>query len=164
MRRVVTGVGPDGRSRVMSDGGAPVAFGSGGTGAFGSAPIPGDTTASGPNSSVVHELWSLGADPSVTVEDPTSALESFVVDIAPGATKWIITEMGPGTFGAMHSTPTIDYGLVVRGDIELGLEDGSVHLFAGDAVVMNGVRHSWLAGPEGCVIATVLVGLRSAER
>jgi quercetin dioxygenase-like cupin family protein len=53
---------------------------------------------------------------------------------------------------------------VVAGDVELGLEDGSVHLHAGDAVVVNGVEHSWLAGPDGCLIATVMVGLRDAER
>jgi hypothetical protein len=46
----------------------------------------------------------------------------------------------------------------------LGLEDGSVHLAAGDAVVVNGVEHSWLAGPDGCLIATVMVGLRDSER
>jgi hypothetical protein len=39
-----------------------------------------------------------------------------------------------------------------------------VHLYPGDAVVMNAVRHSWKAGPDGCVIATVMVGVRNAER
>jgi quercetin dioxygenase-like cupin family protein len=84
--------------------------------------------------------------------------------VAPAATKWIITEMGPGLVAAMHDTPTVDYGLVVRGDVELGLESGSVRLFAGDAVVVNGVLHSWRAGSDGCVIATVQVGLRASER
>ena len=72
--------------------------------------------------------------------------------------------MGPGLVAPMHHTPTIDYGLVVRGDVELGLEDRSVHLHAGDSVVVNGVEHSWLAGPDGCLIATVMVGLRDSER
>jgi quercetin dioxygenase-like cupin family protein len=53
---------------------------------------------------------------------------------------------------------------VVAGDVELGLEDGSVRLSVGDSVVVNGVEHSWLAGPNGCVIATVMVGLRESER
>ena len=73
--------------------------------------------------------------------------------------------MGPGLTAPMHSTPTIDYGVVVAGDVELGLEDGSVRLSRqGDSVVVNGVEHSWLAGPNGCVIATVMVGLRESER
>jgi hypothetical protein len=44
------------------------------------------------------------------------------------------------------------------------LENGSVLLQAGDALLVNGVLHSWRAGPEGCKIATVLVGLRSGDR
>jgi hypothetical protein len=47
----------------------------------------------------------------------------------------------------------------------MGLEDGTVvQLSGGDAVVVNGVMHSWQSGPNGCTIATVLVGLRPEER
>ena len=166
MRRVVTGVGADGRSTVCSDGPAPVAFAPrpDGSGSFGLRRVEGGTLDPGPGSSVVNELWSLTGDPSVTTDDPTINLESFGVDVPAGETRWIITQMGPGLAAPMHSTPTIDYGMVVQGDVELGLEDGSVHLHAGDAVVVNGVEHSWLAGPDGCVIATVMVGLRDSER
>ena len=166
MRRVVTGVDADGRSRVFSDGHAPVAFapGSDGAGGFGLRRVEGGTVDPGRGSSVVNELWSLTGEPSVSTDDPTVGLESFGVDVPAGATRWIITQMGPGLAAPMHSTSTIDYGVVVAGDVELGLEDGSVHLRAGDAVVVNGVEHSWLAGPDGCLIATVMVGLRDAER
>jgi quercetin dioxygenase-like cupin family protein len=166
MRRVVTGVGTDGRSTVLSDGHAPVAFAprDDGSGAFGLARVEGGAVDPGTGSSIVNELWALTDDPSVTTIDPTLDLESFEVDVPAGQTKWIITQMGPGLAAPMHSTPTVDYGLVVAGDVELGLEDGSVRLHAGDAVVVNGVEHSWLAGPDGCVIATVLVGLRQSER
>ena len=166
MRRVVTGVGADGRSTVCADGHAPVAFapGSDGSGGFGLRKVVGGTVDPGRGSSVVNELWSLTRAPSVTTDDPTIALESFGVDVPAGETRWIITQMGPGLAAPMHSTPTIDYGLVVQGDVELGLEGGSVHLAAGDAVVVNGVEHSWLAGPDGCLIATVMVGLRDSER
>ncbi|HLM18646.1 MAG TPA: hypothetical protein VK549_12550 [Acidimicrobiia bacterium] len=166
MRRVVTGVGADGRSTVSSDGHAPVAFAPQADvpGAFGLRRVAGGTIDPGRGSSVVNELWSLTGEPSVTIDDPTLGLESFGVDVPAGETRWIITQMGPGLAAPMHSTPTIDYGLVVSGDVELGLEDGSVHLHAGDAVVVNGVEHSWVAGPDGCLIATVMVGLRDAER
>ena len=166
MRRVVTGVGDDGRSTVFSDGHAPVAFAPGSTdaGGFGLTRIEGGTVDPGAGSSVVNELWSLTGEPGVTTDDPTTGLESFSVDVPAGETRWIITQMGPGLDALMHSTPTVDYGVVVAGDVELGLEDGSVHLYAGDSVVVNGVQHSWLAGPNGCVIATVMVGLRESER
>ncbi len=166
MRRVVTGVGADGRSTVFSDGHAPVAFAPrpDGAGAFGLTRVAGGTVDPATGSSVVNELWSLTDDPSVTTDDPTLDLESFGVDVPAGETRWIITQMGPGLAAPMHSTPTIDYGVVVAGDVELGLDDGSVRLYAGDSVVVNGVEHSWLAGPSGCVIATVMVGLRESER
>ncbi|HEY3673608.1 MAG TPA: hypothetical protein VGN51_21910 [Acidimicrobiia bacterium] len=166
MRRVVTGVGEDGRSMVCADGHAPVAFAPqpDGAGTFGLRRVEGGTVEPGRGSSVVNELWALTGDPSVTTVDSTLALESFGVDVPAGETRWIVTQMGPGLRARMHSTPTIDYGIVVTGDVEMGLETGSVHLHAGDAVVVNGVEHSWLAGPDGCVIATVMVGLRDAER
>jgi quercetin dioxygenase-like cupin family protein len=164
MRRVVTGVGDDGRSKVFSDGHAPVAFAPDSSGAFGLRPVAGGTVDPDRGSSVVNELWALTDDPSVTTDDPTLGLQSFSVDVPPGQTRWIITQMGPGLRAPMHRTPTIDYGLVVAGAVELGLEDGSVHLEAGDSVVVNGVEHSWSAGPDGCLIATVMVGLRQSER
>jgi quercetin dioxygenase-like cupin family protein len=162
MRRVVTGVGDDGRSRVFTDGHAPVAFAPRRDGS-GLERIGGGVDPDA-RSSVVNELWALTGEPSVTTVDATLELESFSVDVPAGETRWIITQMGSGLAAPMHSTPTIDYGLVVAGDVELGLEDGSVHLYAGDSVVVNGVMHSWLAGPDGCLIATVMVGLRASER
>jgi quercetin dioxygenase-like cupin family protein len=117
-----------------------------------------------PGQAVVSELWTLPSEPAITTDDPTLALQSFILDIPAGATRWLITQMGPGAGAPMHSTPTVDYGLVVAGDVELGLETGSVRLVAGDSVVMNAVRHSWQAGSDGCIIATVMVGLRDEDR
>jgi quercetin dioxygenase-like cupin family protein len=166
MRRVVTGFDAEGRSTVLSDGHAPVQFapGAGGDDRFGLVRRAGSEAPAGPGQGVVNELWSLGSDPAVASDDPTLELQSFLVDVPAGGTKWIITQMGAGAGAPLHSTPTIDYGLVVAGDIELGLETGSVHLYAGDAVVINAVPHSWEAGPQGCIIATVLVGLRNEDR
>jgi hypothetical protein len=163
MRRVVTGVGDDGRSVVVADGAPPTAFHADET-----SPLTRvDSPSTGPvpaHEAVVHELWSIGTDPGKGTKDPTIGLEEIVFDAPVGGTKWIVTEMGPHLFTSMHHTPTIDYGFVVRGELELGLEAGSVVLRAGDAVLVDGVKHSWLAGPDGCVIATVLVGLRDADR
>ena len=165
MRRVVTGVDGAGRSTVVSDGHAPVMFVAGGEDTpFGLVRAAGAAFAPTGGEAAVSELWALGTDPGVVTDDPTAVLQQFLVDIPAGETKWLITQLGPGAGAPMHATPSIDYGMVVLGDIELGLETGPVHLYAGDAVVMNAVQHSWLAGPNGCVIATVMVGLRDADR
>lgn len=158
MRRVVAGTGDDGRSKVLSDGRpetvvhqAPGALPQVLTGGWQGSQLQ-------PGEAVVHLLWSFDAvptPPSVDASPPTDA--SFAAP--PGATKWIVTEMGPDLEVPMHKTATVDYGIVLAGEVRLGLETGSVDLSAGDAVVVGGVRHCWHAGPRGCVIATVLVGL-----
>jgi hypothetical protein len=51
--------------------------------------------------------------------------------------------MEPATPG-MHTTDTIDFEVVLEGDVWLELDDGvEVHLRAGDTVVQNGTRHAW---------------------
>src|SRR2546427_12982653 len=156
MRRVVTGVGEDGRSVVLADGPPPTAFHASERSRMTKVDSP--STGSVPaHEAVVHELWALGAEPGRGTKDPTIGAEEIVFDAPPGGTKRIVTEMGPNLFTPMHHTPTIDYGFVLRGEAELGLEAGSVVLRTGDAVLVDGVRHSWLAGSDGCVIATVLV-------
>ena len=164
MRRVITGLGADGRSKVLSDGPPPVAFHAGSP--AGVAQVGGRWTGDelGPGQAIVHELWALDDRPERLHADPTVAIARPAYEPAPAATKWILTEMGPALEAPMHETPTVDYAVIVAGQVELGLEDGAVVLYAGDTVLVNGVRHSWRAGPEGCVIATVLVGLRTEAR
>ena len=44
----------------------------------------------------------------------------------------------------MHTSDTIDYGIVVRGEMTLELDDGKIiHLRQGDSIVQNGTRHRW---------------------
>ena len=60
----------------------------------------------------------------------------------------------------MHTSDTIDYGVVVRGEMTLELDDGQkVHLRQGDCIVQNGTRHRW-RNPltEPCLMAFVSLG------
>ena len=60
----------------------------------------------------------------------------------------------------MHTTDTIDYGVVVRGEMTLELDDGQkIHLRQGDCIVQNGTRHRW-RNPlsEPCLMAFISVG------
>ena len=60
----------------------------------------------------------------------------------------------------MHTTDTVDYCIVVRGEMTLELDDGRiVTLQQGDCVIQNGTRHRWrnpLAEP--CLMAFISVG------
>jgi mannose-6-phosphate isomerase-like protein (cupin superfamily) len=64
----------------------------------------------------------------------------------------------------MHTTDTIDYGVVVRGEMTLELDDGQkVHLRQGDCIVQNGTRHRW-RNPlsEPCLMAFISLGGKRA--
>src|ERR1043166_100726 len=60
----------------------------------------------------------------------------------------------------MHTSDTIDYGVVVRGEMTLELDDGArVHLRQGDCIVQNGTRHRWRNPlPEPCLMAFISIG------
>jgi len=62
----------------------------------------------------------------------------------------------------MHTTDTIDYGVVISGEIWLELDDGAiVHLQQGDCIVQNGTRHAWRnPGSEPCLMAFVMIGVK----
>lgn len=63
----------------------------------------------------------------------------------------------------MHTTDTVDFDVILSGEVYLELDDGAeVLLKAGDCVVQNGTRHAWRnRSSRSCVIAVTLVG---AER
>lgn len=69
--------------------------------------------------------------------------------------NWIASDRHP----FMHRTDTVDYGVVMEGEIDLLLGDrNSVHLTKGDVLVQQGTIHAWSnRGKEPCVIAFVLV-------
>lgn len=60
----------------------------------------------------------------------------------------------------MHTTDTVDYDIIVSGELVLELDDGAeVRLKPGDIVVQTGTRHAWHnRGSKPCVMYSVLVG------
>ncbi len=63
----------------------------------------------------------------------------------------------------MHTTDTVDFDVVVSGEVYLELDDGAeVFLKTGDCVIQNGTRHAWHnRSSNKCLIAVTLLG---AER
>jgi len=66
----------------------------------------------------------------------------------------------------MHTTPTIDYGIVLEGEIWLELDDGeTVHLKKHDVIVQNATRHAWRnKSATSTKMAFVLIGSHSPSR
>jgi hypothetical protein len=68
----------------------------------------------------------------------------------------VLEPMHPG----MHTTDTVDFDVVLSGEVYLVLDDGAELLLkAGDSVVQNGTRHAWEnRSANDCTIAVALIG------
>jgi len=61
----------------------------------------------------------------------------------------------------MHRTSTVDYIIVLKGEIHAIMEQGETLLRAGDILVQRGTNHSWsVRGNEPCIVAAVLVNAK----
>jgi mannose-6-phosphate isomerase-like protein (cupin superfamily) len=78
-----------------------------------------------------------------------------------------LEELLPGLAGhmepaepGMHTTATVDFEVVLSGEVALELDDGAtVRLGPGDTVVQNGTRHRWSnPGAEPAVVAVCIIG------
>jgi len=76
----------------------------------------------------------------------------------PGGCVFRVVEFGPGVSPRNHRTDSIDFAVVMKGEIDMELDDSVVHLKAGDVLVQRGTIHNWVnRGSEPCQIAFVLV-------
>jgi mannose-6-phosphate isomerase-like protein (cupin superfamily) len=73
-------------------------------------------------------------------------------------TVFRIVEYQPGAAPRNHRTASIDYGIVLEGEIDMVLDDSTVRLKKGDVLVQRGTIHNWInPGKVPCVIAFVLI-------
>jgi hypothetical protein len=93
----------------------------------------------GPGGSTLHIVK---YPPAGVLEDQTLDFAAAVKEYAerlPGLSDSFERE-DPG----MHRTNTVDYAVVLEGEIWLEMDDGkTVHLIRGDTVIQNGTRHAW---------------------
>lgn len=133
-------------------------------------------------------LWATEPVPALpfTSADPTPAVTSIIPP--GGATRFLVVTFPPDSVFAasgfdpaaavaenlaispglaerfepdgMHATPTVDYGIVLDGEIWLELDDGHAELLhRHDAVVQNGTRHAWRnKSDRPATLAFVLIG------
>jgi uncharacterized cupin superfamily protein len=76
-----------------------------------------------------------------------------------------ITEWAPGHARFTHRTETVDYAILLSGEIDLELDDGEVvHMKPGDVVVQRGTIHTWVnRGSVPAVTAFILIDAKPAE-
>lgn len=164
VRRVVTATDSDGRSYFMLDGEAGAILEQPGRGL------------------VFHELWVTGG-PLASNEGTTDAAAGAVVHHPPaGGTRVRIVEFRPDdqhdvelvqadfeaidaldrVTGAddptMHRNDTVDYNIVLSGEIHACTDAGEVLLRPGDVLIQRGTNHTWRnRSTEACVFASVMV-------
>ncbi len=62
----------------------------------------------------------------------------------PNGTRFAVIDFPPGAPGTMHRTETIDYVIVMSGEIDMDMDDSTVHLKTGDVLIQRGTNHSWV--------------------
>jgi len=82
----------------------------------------------------------------------------------PNGTIFRVIEFAPGVAARNHRTDSIDYITVISGEIDMELDDSTVHLQAGDVMVQRGTIHNWVnRGSLPCVLTVVLIAAKSVQ-
>jgi len=144
-RRVVTGHNADGRAIAMIDDVVTI--------------VPREETRFGG-----AMLWNTKGFPVDNDGHDDAAREQVGITVENG-TIFRIVEFLPGNAPRNHRTDSIDYAVVLSGEIDMELDDGvSVHLKAGDVLVQRGTIHNWVNnGQLPCAIAFVLIDGKPVE-
>jgi hypothetical protein len=168
IRRVITGHGADGKAVILSD-----------------APTPHTRVRAG-RGNVSRLFWTTSESPadmstgsdraegfSGTAPPPRGSVLRIVdfppvsdVDVSQFPPDYLAREHGglrgaahrPPSHPFMHRTDSIDYAIVLSGEIDMKLDEDWLHLKAGDALIQQGTNHAWLnRGTDWCRVAFVLL-------
>ena len=152
IRRIVTGHNAQGRAIFLSDGPAPAVFDR------------------GPGATAVTELWETSATPASNAgsADPTMGQPQRlpppkhgskfrVVEYPPDSkrvaalhgaahvskSEGYVRDLKNARHPGFHKTATIDYAIVLSGEIYALMDEGEVRLTAGDVLIQRGTNHAW---------------------
>ena len=131
-RRVVTGHDAEGKSVILSDGLAPQS----------------EDTRRPSSGATFLEMWNAPDPVPVLTSAPPHEPNQRDFTIMPASGHLIrVIEIFPASAGgrrtAMHRTSTLDYVVVIDGEVVLILDDSEVTLGRGDVVVQRGTNHAW---------------------
>ena len=119
------------------------------------------------------------ADRPIRLEPPKNGTILRIVEFPPDASRPSDSDGAAGfkAIGAghaqdrrssdpmMHKTATVDYIIVLKGEIHAVMDKGETLLKAGDILVQRGTNHSWsVRTKEPCIIAAVLVSAKPLKK
>ena len=144
LRRVVTGHDASGRAAVKID------------------EISKSVVSNRPGASACV-VWTTDSTPADNSGEGDAGLKKTGTTL-PGGTVFRVVEFSPGVSPRVHRTDSIDYAVVISGEIDMELDGSTVHLKAGDVLVQRGTIHTWVnRGTAPCVIAFVLIAAKPVE-
>ena len=108
-------------------------------------------------------VWTTESFPVNNTGDADEGLRKIGTTLNNG-TVFRVVEFAPGVAPRVHRTDSIDYAVVLSGEIDMELDDSVVHLKAGDGLVQRGTIHNWVnRGTAPCVIAFILIDAKPVE-
>lgn len=127
LRRVVTGHDQAGTAKVLLDTPA--------------------TNAKYPQPGLVSTMmWCTdGAPARIPLGEQPEDMGARILGTAPprNGTRFAVIDFPPGNQPHMHRTETIDYVIVIEGEIEMDMDASTVKLKAGDIMIQRGTNHAW---------------------
>ena len=110
------------------------------------------------------DIWSTNSmPPDLYGQDPIQ--KSLPTTPPPAGTMLKVLELSPGTKPLMHKTETLDYVIVIEGEVYMLLDDcAEVHMRAGDLMIQRATLHGWAnRSDKPCRIAFVLVSTKQSQ-
>lgn len=109
-------------------------------------------------------IWATRSLPAKTMEQSDQAVGIVDTSLDNGSVFRVIA-YAPGVAARWHQTITVDYAVVLSGEIDLELDTETVHLRQGDVLVQQATRHNWANNSSApCLLGVVLIAAeRSAE-
>ncbi|HEU0073240.1 MAG TPA: cupin domain-containing protein [Dehalococcoidia bacterium] len=102
-------------------------------------------------------VWTAQGNPVDNTGEEDAGLRQ-VGSTLPDGSVFRVISYGPGVAPRNHRTSSIDYAVVISGELDMEMDGAVVHLTAGDVLVQRGTVHNWVnKGREPCVIAFVLI-------
>jgi len=138
------------------------------------------TNAKHPQAGLVSTMmWCTESAPAaIPIGEQPEDMGARVLGTAPprNGTRFAVIDFPPGNQPHMHRTETIDYVIVIEGEIEMDMDASSVKLKAGDIMIQRGTNHAWanrsskrarvafvLVDAEPLGIGSPVIGSRSAR-